>query len=135
MNGGVRYLQVLSYVRAGRIGVMGFCFGGGMVWLLCGRNPDIAAAAPFYGPQPPLSEVCNTQASILGVYGATDVRINSGIPGLEAALKDSGKTYDFKVYDGAGHAFLNDTGRSFNESAARAAWQDTLAWFGRDLKV
>ncbi|MBM4406463.1 MAG: dienelactone hydrolase family protein [Chloroflexi bacterium] len=134
MNGGVKYLQSLSYVRADRVGAMGFCFGGGMVWLLCARNPDIKAAAPFYGSGPPAGEVANIRAAVLGVYGGTDARINAGIPQLETALKDGGKTYKMNVYQGAGHAFFNDTGGAYNPTAAATAWKDTLDWFRQYLR-
>ena len=134
MNGGVRYLQSLGYVRADRIGAMGFCFGGGMVWLLCARNPDVRAAAPFYGSAPATSEVGNIRAAMLGVYGGTDTGINAGIPALEAALKQNNKTHKMMTYPGAGHAFFNDTGRAYNAAAADAAWRDTLSWFSQYLK-
>ncbi len=134
MNGGVKYLQSLAYVRADRVGAMGFCFGGGMVWLLCARNPDIKAAAPFYGSGLPIGEVANIRAAVLGVYGGTDTRINSSIPALEAGLKESNKTYKMNVYQGAGHAFFNDTVGSYNPTAAAAAWRDTLDWFRQYLR-
>jgi carboxymethylenebutenolidase len=135
MNGAVQYLKGLPSVWADRIGAAGFCFGGGMTWLLCVRNPDIKAAAPFYGPNPPLAEVANTRAAILGIYGANDNFINSGIPAIETALKDSNKTHRFVTYPGAGHAFFNDTGGAYNATAAAGAWRETLAWFGQHLKT
>jgi carboxymethylenebutenolidase len=134
MNGGVKYLQSLAYVRPDRVGAMGFCFGGGMVWLLCARNPDIKAAAPFYGSGPPAGEVASIRAAVLGVYGGTDTRINAGIPQLETALKDNGKTFKMNVYQGAGHAFFNDTVGSYNPVAAATAWRDTLDWFRQYLR-
>ena len=135
MNGGVRYLQSLGYVRADRIGAMGFCFGGGMVWLLSTQNPDIKAAAPFYGPAPAAADVGKIQAAMLGVYGGTDTRINAGMPALERSLKENNKTYKMNTYPGAGHAFFNNTGRAYSATAADAAWHDTLAWFGQYLKA
>jgi len=74
-----------------------------------------------------------TNAAILGQYGGLDTRVNSGIPDLAKTLKDAGKTFEQKVYDGANHAFNNDTGASFNEAAAVAAWKETLAWFAKYL--
>lgn len=134
MNAGVRYLQEQQFVRAERIGAIGFCFGGGMVWLLAVRNQDLAAAVPFYGPSPPLDEVPNINAAILGIYAGNDTRINAGMADLEAALMQHGKTYRFITYPGADHAFFNDTGQRHNPEAARAAWSETLAWFDRYLR-
>lgn len=134
MNGGVRYLQGLPFVRADRLGALGFCFGGGMVWLLTVRNQDVKAAVPFYGPRPPLNEVSNIRAAVLGIYGANDTFINPGVPDLEAALKQNNKTHQLITYPGAGHAFFNDTGRAYHAAAAEAAWRETLAWFVQHLK-
>ena len=91
LNASVDYLQGLPYVRADRIGVTGFCFGGALTWLMSVRNSEIAAAVPFYGSAPPLDEVPNLNAPVLGIYGGDDRRINSGVPGLEAALQQNGK--------------------------------------------
>jgi carboxymethylenebutenolidase len=135
MNGGVRYLQGLTAVRPDRVGAIGFCFGGGMVWLLCTQSPDLRAAAPFYGPRPPLVDVANIRAHVLGVYAANDTRINAGVPDLEAALKANNKSYRLNTYPNAGHAFFNDTGGAYNSAAAQQAWRDTLDWFGQYLKA
>ena len=134
MNGAVRYLQGLPSVRPDRVGAVGFCAGGGMVWLLSVRNPDIKAAVPFYGPRPPLNEVPNIRAAVLGLYGATDTFINSGVPDLEAALRASNKTFKTITYPNAPHAFFNDTGSFYRPPAPEAAWKDTLAWFAQYLK-
>jgi carboxymethylenebutenolidase len=134
MNGGVRYLQSLPSVRRDRIGAMGFCFGGGMVWLLSVRNPEVKAAVPFYGSRPPLEEVPNLRAAVLGIYGGEDRFINPGVPELEAALKQHNKSYRLITYPGAGHAFFNDTGRSYHPEAAAAAWRETLRWLDLHLK-
>ena len=134
LNASVDYLQTLSHVRADRIGVTGFCFGGGLTWLMSVRNSKIAAAAPFYGPAPPLDEAPNLKAPVLGIYAGDDARINAGVPDLEEALKQNGKDYRFITYPGAGHAFFNDTGRRYNAEAAGAAWQEVLGWFDEHLK-
>jgi carboxymethylenebutenolidase len=134
MSGGVRYLQSLPYVRRERIGAIGFCFGGAMVWLLSVKNPAVIAAAPFYGRRPPLEEVPNLRGAVLGVYAEDDMGINAGVPELEAALKQHNKTYKFMTYPGTRHAFFNDTGQRYHADAATAAWKETLAWFDRHLK-
>jgi len=134
MNAGIRYLQGLSYVRRDRVGAFGFCFGGGMVWLLAVRNPELRAAVPFYGPRPPLEEVPNLRAAVLGIYGGNDARINAGIPDLEEALKAQNKTHRFITYPGADHAFFNDTSPRYHPEASKAAWGETLAWLQRYLK-
>ena len=116
LNASVDYLQTLSHVRPDRIGVTGFCFGGGLTWLLSVRNSEIATTAPFYGSAPPLDEVANLRAPVLGIYAGEDNRINSGVPELEAALRQDGKDYRVVTYSGAGHAFFNDTGQRYHLS-------------------
>ena len=135
LNASVDYLQTLSHVRADRIGVTGFCFGGGLTWLMSVRNPEIAAAVPFYGSAPPLDEVPNLNAPVLGIYAGDDDRINSGVPELEAALQQNGKNYRVMTYPGTRHAFFNDTGQRYNQEAATSAWQETLGWFDEHLKT
>ena len=133
-NAGVTYLQSLSYVQGDRIGAMGFCFGGSIVWMMAVTNPKLKAAVPFYGGAPPLEQIPNLQVPVLGIYGANDDRINAGVPDLEAALKREGKTYKFNTYADSGHAFFNDTGRRYNPQAAGEAWQETLGWFEQYLR-
>jgi carboxymethylenebutenolidase len=133
LNAGVRYLQSLPYVRPERVGVIGFCFGGGLTWLLAVRNPALRAAVPFYGPSPPVEEVPNLQAAVLGIYAGNDTYVNKGVPELEAALKQHQKRYRFITYPGADHAFFNDTGRRYNPEAASQAWKEALAWLEQNL--
>jgi carboxymethylenebutenolidase len=116
----------------GKLGVVGFCFGGGMTLSYAAAQPQVAAAVSYYGPTPqPPSVMSATKAAILGNYGADDGRVNAGIPDLEAAL--AGKTFEKRIYDGVGHAFNNDTRDAYDEAAAVAAWTATLEWFGRYL--
>ena len=134
LNASVDYLQTLSHVHGDRIGVTGFCFGGGLTWLMSVRNTEIAAAAPFYGSAPPLDEVPNLNVPVLGIYAGDDERINSGVPELEAALQQNGKNYRVITYPGTRHAFFNDTGQRYHQEAATAAWQEVLGWFDEHLK-
>lgn len=134
MNAGLAYLQGLPYVRRDRLGAIGFCFGGGMVWLLAVSNPELKAAVPFYGPRPPLQDVPNMQAAVLGAYAENDTFVNPGVPDLEAALKQNRKAYRFNTYPGTAHSFFNDTGARYNAEGARAAWKDALSWFSLYLK-
>ncbi len=133
LNAGVRYLQGLPTVRSDRIGTVGFCFGGGMVWRVTTRNPDLRAAVPFYGPNPPLDDVPKTRAAVLALYGELDERITAGIPAIREALQKAGVVHEIVIYPGARHAFFNDTGANYNEAAAKDAWARTLAWFDRYL--
>jgi carboxymethylenebutenolidase len=135
LNASEAYLEKVSEVKPDKFGAVGFCFGGGMTLRFAAANPKIAAAVPYYGPVPsPVSQMAATQAAILGLYGGNDARVNAGIPDLEKTLKDAGKIYEKKIFDGAGHAFNNDTGASYNEAASTAAWNDTLNWLAKYLK-
>ncbi len=130
---GYAYLQNLSSVASERIGMTGYCFGGGVTWRVATALPSLKAAVPFYGPGPELSEVPNIKAAVLGVYAESDERINAGKDALEQALKAAGVTYQLNVYPGVQHAFHNDTGERYVEAQATQAWQDTLAWFEQYL--
>jgi carboxymethylenebutenolidase len=130
---GYAYLQSLSSVAPERIGMTGYCFGGGVTWRVAAALPTLKAAVPFYGPGPELSEVPTIKAAVLGVYAENDERINKGKDALEHALKAAGVTYQMNVYPGVQHAFHNDTGERYVEAQATQAWQDTLAWFEQYL--
>ena len=128
-NAAVRFLQDQPYVRRDRVGATGFCFGGGIVWLMAVGNPELRAAVPFYGGAPPLEDVPSLQAAVLGIYAGQDDRINAGVSALEDALRSERKEHKFVTYPGANHAFFNDTGSRYNPQAAEAAWLETLDWF------
>ncbi len=133
LDAGVGHLKGLSGVMPGRLGTVGFCFGGGLVWRLIARNADLGAAVIFYGPNPPLEDVPKIHAAVLGIYGALDARINAGRPALQEALQNARVVHEFVVYAGAKHAFFNDTGPNYNEEAAKDAWVRTLGWFAKWL--
>ncbi len=128
-SAGFDYLQTLETVDGERIGMTGYCFGGGITWRAATALPGLKAAVPFYGPAPELDQVPNIQAAVFGVYAEQDERINGGIEPLEQALADAGITYQITIYPGVNHAFHNDTGERYVEELATQAWEDTLAWF------
>jgi carboxymethylenebutenolidase len=130
---GWRYLGKQPFAQADRVGMVGFCFGGGVTWLMATRMPELRAAVPFYGPHPPVEEVPNIQAAVLAIYGERDQRINQGIPAIEAAMQQNDKIYEKVIYPDADHAFHNDTGSRYNPVAAQDAWSKTLAWFEKYL--
>jgi len=130
---GWKYLQTQSFTQAERVGMVGFCFGGGVTWRVATNMPELRAAIPYYGPHPPVEDVPNIQAAVLAIYGGNDTRINSGIPAIEEAMQANHKIYEKMVYEGADHAFNNDTGSRYNPEAAQDAWRRTLAWFAEYL--
>ncbi|MDT9002002.1 dienelactone hydrolase family protein [Paucibacter sp. APW11] len=113
----------------GRVGVVGFCFGGGVANYLATQIPDLAAAVPFYGAQPPAAEVAKIKAPLLIHYAGNDERINAGWPAYEQALKAAGVSYEAHVYEGTQHGFNNDTTPRFDAKAAGLAWARTIGFF------
>ena len=126
---GLRYLQALPFVASGRIGMTGFCFGGGVTWRCATQLSALKAAVPFYGPNPPLADVPNIQAAVLAIYAEQDRRINAGIDAIEKAMQENNKTFKKIIYPNANHAFHNDTSSRYVEEAAQDAWQQMLSWF------
>jgi len=119
---------------SGKVGVVGFCFGGGMANALAVRIPDlIVAAAPFYGRQPASEDVPKIKAALLLHYGELDRRINAGWPAYEEALKAAETRYTAHIYEGANHGFHNDTTPRYDETAAKLAWKRTVDFFTESL--
>ena len=119
----------------GKIGVVGFCFGGGIANTLAVRlGADLSAAAPFYGGQPPAGDVARIKAPLLLHYAGLDTRVNGGWPAYEEALKANHVTYAAYVYEGANHGFHNDTTPRYDEAAAKLAWKRTLDFFNQNLR-
>ena len=119
----------------GRVGVVGFCYGGGIANMLATRVPDLAAAVPFYGSAPNLEDVPKIKAALLIHYAGTDERINAAWPAYEAALKANKVRYEAFVYDGTQHGFNNDTTPRFDKAAAELAWKRTVEFFNKTLRA
>lgn len=117
----------------GKVGAVGFCYGGGVCNALAVAYPNLAASVPFYGRQAAADDVPAIQAPLLLHYAELDERINAGWPAYEAALKQHGKTYTAHFYPGVNHGFHNDTTPRYDEAAATLAWERTLAFFGEHL--
>jgi carboxymethylenebutenolidase len=131
---GVSYLKARADA-SGKIGCVGFCWGGGMANNLAVTLPELAAAVPFYGIQPAAADVPKIRAKLLLHYAASDERINAGIAAYEAALKAAGVSYTKYVYEGTQHAFHNDTaGARYNKNAAELAWRRTVEFLNATLK-
>jgi carboxymethylenebutenolidase len=119
----------------GKLGAVGFCFGGGVVNQLAVRmGADLNAAVPFYGAQPTGADVAKIKAPLLANYGELDTRISGGWPAFDAALTQAGVTHVGYVYPGANHGFHNDTTPRYDEAAAKLAWERTLDWFNKYLR-
>lgn len=132
---GLAYAQSQPFVAGANVGMVGFCYGGGVTWRVATSMPELRAAVPFYGPAPKIEDVPKIQAAVLAIYGELDERINAGIPAIEAAMQQNNKTFQKQIYPGANHAFYNDTGRNYKADAARDAWAKTLAWFEQYVKA
>lgn len=134
------FVAAAAYLKAlpegnGKVGAVGFCYGGGVTNFLATRIPDLAAAVPFYGAQPPAEEAAKIKAPLLIQYAGADDRINAGWPAYEAALKTAGVKYEVYIYPGVQHGFNNDTTPRYDEAAAKLAWQRTTAFFNAHLRA
>jgi len=120
----------------GKLGAVGFCFGGGVVnQLAVLMGPDLAAGVPFYGAQPSAADAAKIKAPIKAQYGEQDTRITDGWPAFDAALTEAKVPHEGHVYKGANHGFHNDTTPRYDEAAAKEAWQRTLDWFNKYLRA
>jgi carboxymethylenebutenolidase len=135
LTGGINYLKGQSFVGANKIGVVGFCWGGGKALLFTTRSKDLAASVIYYGGNPAnLEDANNITAPVLGHYGGDDERITSAVPQLVDAMKQYGKSFEYKVYPGAPHGFNSDMSpANYREDAAKEAWGRTLEFFNKHL--
>jgi carboxymethylenebutenolidase len=135
------YLAAVKYLKTyplsiGNVGVVGFCWGGGMANQVAIHSPDLVAAVPYYGAAPSTEDVPKIKASLLLHYAGMDERINAGVPAFEAALKSASVDYKIYIYEGAQHAFNNDTNPArYNKEAAQLAWQRTISFLKEKLKT
>ena len=127
------HLQHQSYVRADRLGITGFCMGGGLTYQLSTLYP-FSASVPFYGNNPkPLESVANISGPVLAFYAGEDERVNAGIPSLVEAMLKHKRAFQMKVYKGAQHSFFNETRPVYNREAAEDAWRSAVAFFNKHL--
>jgi carboxymethylenebutenolidase len=133
------FIAAYDYLKShkdcnGKIGVVGFCFGGGIANMMAVRIPDLAAAVPFYGGQPPAEDVPKIKAPLLLHYAGLDTRVNEGWPAYEKALKENGKEYTAYIYPNVNHGFHNNTTPRYDKAAAELAWKRTIDFFNEKLK-
>ena len=133
------FVKAVEYLKTrpdstGKVGCVGFCWGGAMANQLAVHAPDLKAAVPFYGRQPDAADVPQIRAAVQLHYGGLDERVNAGIPAYEEALKKAGVPYELFIYEGAQHAFNNDTAPTrYNEAAAKLAWERTITFLKQKL--
>ena len=134
MVAAVKYLKTHP-LSTGKVGCTGFCWGGAMTNQVAVNSPDLDAAVPYYGRQPQTEDVAKIKAPLMAHYAGNDPGINAGIEAFEAELKKQNKEYQIFIYEGAGHAFNNDSNpQRYNEGAAKLAWGRTIAFFKEKLK-
>jgi len=130
----VKYLET-NPKSTGKVGCTGFCWGGAMTNQVAVNSPDLDAAVPYYGRQPSAEDVAKIKAPVMAHYAGNDAGINAGIAAFEEALKKNNKEYQIFMYEGANHAFNNDSNpERYNEQAAKLAWGRTIAFFKEKLK-
>jgi carboxymethylenebutenolidase len=134
LEAGLAHLDRHPRVRSGRLGSVGFCWGGARSFLLAAESERLRAAVVFYGSAPPPEALARVRCPVLGLYGETDERITSQVPAVAEAMKKAGKRFEYKVYPGAAHAFFNDSGERYNPEAAKDAWARALAFLRANLK-
>jgi len=117
----------------GKVGVVGFCFGGWISNMMAVRIPDLKAAVPYYGGQPEAADVAQIKAPLLVIYAELDARVNAGWPAYEAALKAQGKNYQMINFPGVNHGFHNNTTPRYDEAAAKESWEKTIAFFRKNI--
>jgi carboxymethylenebutenolidase len=132
--------RAVSYLRRecpetkdSKVGCVGFCMGGGLSALLACEEPEISGAAVFYGSTPETEQIARINCPVIAFYGGNDQRINAGIPAFEEAMHQTGKHFEYQVYEGVNHAFFNDTGPAYDVNAARDSFARLLTFFANNL--
>jgi carboxymethylenebutenolidase len=135
LNAGLAYLNTHPNVKKDRLASIGFCWGGARSFLLSTEENKLRAAVVFYGTAPTEEQLAKVHCPVFGVYGETDERITSAVPKVDETMKKLKKSYEYKIYKGAAHAFFNDTNQQrYNAEAAKDAWTQTLAFLKKNLK-
>jgi carboxymethylenebutenolidase len=134
LRSAVKYLRTeRPETRGQRVGCVRFCMGGGLSALLACEEPELSGAAVFYGTAPAAEKIAGIRCPVTAFFGGKDQRVNATIPGFEEAMKAAGKSFDYRIYEGANHGFFNDTGPGYDVNAARDSFARLLAFFGENL--
>ena len=135
LNAGLAFLNSHAFVKKGKLASIGFCWGGARSFALATEPNDLKAAVVFYGTAPTEEQLAKVRVPVLGIYGSKDERITSKVPEVAATMKKLNKSYEYKIYEGAEHAFFNDTNQQrYAADAAKDAWAQTLAFLKKHLK-
>ena len=134
LKAGFEWIVGNKSVDRNRVFAIGFCMGGTLVGKLAAEGTELAGASIFYGENPPVEKIARIQCPVLGIYGGEDHRITDKVPELERLMKENGKSFRYRVFPGAYHAFFNDTRKMYNKEAAAEAWKDVLGFFGKDSR-
>jgi carboxymethylenebutenolidase len=135
LNAGLAYLNSHPNVKKNKLASIGFCWGGARSFMLATEINELKAAVVFYGTAPAKEQLAKVHTPVLGIYGETDERITSKVPEVAATMKELKKTYEYKIYKDAPHAFFNDTNAErYKPEAAKDAWAQTLAFLKKNLK-
>lgn len=134
LKASLNFLDKHAKVKRAQLSSVGFCWGGARSFTLATESEKLRAAVVFYGSTPPLERLADVKCPVLGIYGETDERITSRVPETAAAMKREGKRFEYKIYQGVGHAFFNDMGERYNAEAAKDAWARTLAFLRTTLR-
>ena len=134
LNAGLAFLNSHSNVKKGKLASIGFCWGGARSFTLATEPNNLKAAVVFYGTAPSEEQLAKVRIPVLGIYGSKDERITSKVPEVAATMKKLNKIYEYEIYEGAEHAFFNDTGNRYDADAAKDAWEKTLAFLKKHVK-
>lgn len=128
-----QHLQSQPYVRGQKVGTIGYCMGGALSALVASQMPDLGAAVIFYGTSPSPERAASIECPVYGFYGGDDHRISDSVPDFAKVMHTAGKEFAYRIYEGAPHAFFNDTRSSYHPDAARDAWARVLFFFAQNL--